>query len=95
MLPHAGQGAAQALEDAVTLAHVLENTRDLESGLRRYEQIRFERTRDVALTARRNAALASVRHPMGCWLRDRVLSLVPGSLVAKSYLAFALPPELS
>jgi hypothetical protein len=36
-----------------------------------------------------------VRHPAGCWLRDRVFTFVPESLVAKQYVAFALPPELS
>ena len=95
MLPHAGQGAAQALEDAVTLGHVLKNAQDPEAALRRYEALRFERTRSVVLTSRRNARLASVRSSAGCWLRDRVLSLIPSSMIAKAYVAFAIPPELS
>lgn len=94
MLPHAGQGAAQALEDAVTLGHVLRQSAEPEGALRRYERLRFERTRRVVLTARRNARVASVRSAPGCWIRDRMLSLIPESVIAKSYVAFATPPEL-
>ena len=95
MLPHAGQGAAQALEDAVTLGHVLGLEQNLEAALRRYEQLRFERMRKVLFTARRNARLASVRSPAACWVRDTVLRLIPASFIAKSYLAFGTPPELA
>ncbi|MGE0160803.1 MAG: FAD-dependent monooxygenase [Gemmatimonadales bacterium] len=95
MLPHAGQGAAQALEDAVTLGHVLATAPDSEEGLRRYERLRFDRTRRIANTARRNARAASLRNPLGCWLRDRLVRHVPTSVIANSYVAFGTPPELS
>jgi 2-polyprenyl-6-methoxyphenol hydroxylase-like FAD-dependent oxidoreductase len=93
MLPHAGQGAAQALEDAVTLGHTLEFAENNEAALRRYEQLRFARTRKVVLTARRNARLASVRSAIGCRLRDLVIRLVPRTIIARSYVAFGSPPE--
>jgi 2-polyprenyl-6-methoxyphenol hydroxylase-like FAD-dependent oxidoreductase len=95
MLPHAGQGAAQALEDAVTLGHVLGLAENYETALRRYEELRFERTRTVVLTARRNARVASVRSAVGCWLRDTVLRFIPTSIIAKSYVAFGAMPEPS
>jgi 2-polyprenyl-6-methoxyphenol hydroxylase-like FAD-dependent oxidoreductase len=93
MLPHAGQGAAQALEDAVTLGRVLEGASGNEAPLRRYEQLRFDRTRKVVLTARRNARIASMRSGAGCWLRDWLLRLIPDFVIAKSYVAFGTPPE--
>jgi len=93
MLPHAGQGAAQALEDAVTLGRTLEFAANNEAALRRYEQLRFVRTQKVVLTARRNARLASVRNAIGCWLRDIGIRLVPRTIIAKSYVAFGSPPE--
>jgi 2-polyprenyl-6-methoxyphenol hydroxylase-like FAD-dependent oxidoreductase len=93
MLPHAGQGAAQALEDAVTLGHVLGLAENYETALRRYEELRFERTRTVVLTARRNARVASVQSAVGCWLRDTVLRFIPSSIIAKSYIAFGTMPE--
>ena len=94
MLPHAGQGAAQALEDAVTLGHVLGLEQNHEAALRRYEQLRFERMRKVLFIARRNARLASVRSSAACWVRDTGLRLIPASFIAKSYVAFGTPPEL-
>jgi len=94
MLPHAGQGAAQALEDAVTLGHALQSAENSEAGLRRYEQLRFARTLKVVLTARRNARIASVRSAIGCSLRDVAIRLVPSAIIAKSYVAFGTPPEL-
>jgi 2-polyprenyl-6-methoxyphenol hydroxylase-like FAD-dependent oxidoreductase len=93
MLPHAGQGAAQALEDAVTLGRALEFAENNEAALRRYEQLRFARTQKVVLTARRNARLASVKSAIGCWLRDLGIRLVPPAVIAKSYVAFGTPPE--
>jgi 2-polyprenyl-6-methoxyphenol hydroxylase-like FAD-dependent oxidoreductase len=93
MLPHAGQGAAQALEDAVTLGRSLEFAENNEAALRRYEQLRFARTQKVVLTARRNARLASVRSAIGCWFRDVGIRLVPSAIIAKAYVAFGTPPE--
>ncbi|MGW7350696.1 FAD-dependent monooxygenase [Streptomyces sp. NPDC054784] len=49
MLPHHGQGAGQALEDAVGLAHFLDGTPE---GLRRYEEFRRPHTARVQLGAR-------------------------------------------
>jgi salicylate hydroxylase len=49
MLPHHGQGAGQALEDAVALAHFLDGTPE---SLRRYEEFRRPHTTRVQLGAR-------------------------------------------
>src|SRR4029450_2223009 len=62
MLPHAGQGAAQALEDAVALACALgpqkgdphNRTTDIEGSLRCYEAVRSARTKTIVHVARRN-----------------------------------------
>ena len=94
MLPHAGQGAAQALEDAVTLGRALDGAADYNRALRRYEEVRSERTRTVVLTARRNARIASVKSRAGCWLRDNVLRFVPDSVIAREYVAFRPPPDM-
>jgi salicylate hydroxylase len=47
MLPHQGQGANQAIEDAVVLDTELEGTDDVIAALRRYEDRRKVRTRQV------------------------------------------------
>ncbi|OBB13517.1 salicylate hydroxylase [Mycolicibacterium setense] len=52
--PHLGQGANQAIEDAITLAVVLRGAGSDELGprLRRYEELRMDRTRHVRRQAR-------------------------------------------
>jgi salicylate hydroxylase len=47
--PHLGQGANQAVEDAITLAVLLQDAQvaDVPLRLRRYEDLRIERTRQV------------------------------------------------
>lgn len=55
MLPHAGQGSNQALEDAAALAFALSASPPA-SALQRYEQLRKARTRKIQMGSRANAA---------------------------------------
>jgi len=56
--PHLGQGANQAVEDAITLAVLLQDAKaDIPMRLRRYEDLRIERTRQVHDGSREAAAL--------------------------------------
>jgi 2-polyprenyl-6-methoxyphenol hydroxylase-like FAD-dependent oxidoreductase len=55
MLPFMAQGAAQAIEDAATLAAVLaQSTADVPQALRRYESLRLPRTARIQGTAAGN-----------------------------------------
>ena len=56
MLPHLGQGANQAIEDAVALAVLLENcdAAEIPAMLKRYERLRRVRTDVVQAEARQN-----------------------------------------
>src|SRR5205823_9917590 len=59
MLPHLGQGANQALEDAVTLATLLgagTSSADVPRALAAYEALRRDRTARVQLGSRRQGA---------------------------------------
>ncbi len=59
MLPHLGQGVNQALEDAVALATLLgaaHGSSGVPAALKRYEDLRRERTARVQLGSRRNGA---------------------------------------
>jgi 2-polyprenyl-6-methoxyphenol hydroxylase-like FAD-dependent oxidoreductase len=93
MLPHAGQGAAQALEDAVALGRRLTAETGVDAALREYERVRSARTRSVVALSRRNARLGSIEHPLGCRLRDLVIRLTPERLILKSLVALGRPPE--
>ena len=54
MLPFMAQGAAQAIEDAATLAGVLGRSGDVVEALRRYESLRLPRTARIQTTAAGN-----------------------------------------
>ena len=92
MLPHAGQGAAQALEDAVELAQALDAAGDPAIALRRYEAARTQRTRAIVMLSRRNARIGSLDNAAACWLRDKAIGLVPESLILRSLIALNRPP---
>ena len=77
VLPHTGQGAAQAVEDAVALGLVLAAPTDVEAALRRYEQVRFRRTRDIQRLGRRIARITTTRSAVVAALRTTIVRLVP------------------
>jgi 2-polyprenyl-6-methoxyphenol hydroxylase-like FAD-dependent oxidoreductase len=93
MLPHAGQGAAQALEDAVVLGSTLRRAADIEPALRHYEHARIPRTRAVVTLARRNARMGSIENAAGCWIRDQVIRFLPQAVILKSLVALGKPPR--
>jgi 2-polyprenyl-6-methoxyphenol hydroxylase-like FAD-dependent oxidoreductase len=84
MLPHAGQGAAQALEDAVGLGLALGPAGDLEDALRRYERVRFARTRDMVRLGRRIAGTTTTRSRLIQAVRTLVVRYMPASVVLAS-----------
>ena len=69
-LPFMAQGAAMAIEDAAVLATCLAADDSVPSGLKRYEDLRRQRTAAVQTGSRRNA---KVFHLSGikAWLRNR------------------------
>jgi 2-polyprenyl-6-methoxyphenol hydroxylase-like FAD-dependent oxidoreductase len=93
MLPHAGQGAAQALEDAVALGRRVTPDQPVVRGLRDYERVRQARTMAIAAVARRNARMGSVDGALGCTARDLVLRLIPQRVILKALVAMGKPAE--
>jgi 2-polyprenyl-6-methoxyphenol hydroxylase-like FAD-dependent oxidoreductase len=71
-----GQGANQALEDAVTLAHHLAHGPGPDAALAAYAAARVPRTAEVVRTSRTMGAVGHARHPLTAWARDRVMGLV-------------------
>jgi FAD-dependent urate hydroxylase len=77
--PNLGQGACQALEDAVVLADCLRHCRGVEPALRRYEQQRQQRTAAITRESWRiGKFLQSESLPL-CWLRNGLTQLMPAS----------------
>jgi salicylate hydroxylase len=80
MLPHQGQGANQAIEDAFVLAEELDSTGDMPAALHRYARRRRVRTRQVQLMSW--AASAALHLPDGpaAQRRDAYLARLPERL---------------
>jgi 2-polyprenyl-6-methoxyphenol hydroxylase-like FAD-dependent oxidoreductase len=77
MLPHAGQGAAQALEDAVALGLVLRDAENVSAALRKYERVRARRTASIVKFGRRVARTTTTRSRTIGTLRDAAIRVVP------------------
>ncbi|MFD0267182.1 FAD-dependent monooxygenase [Streptomyces sp. NPDC127106] len=97
MTPNLGQGACQALEDAVTLAAELAAGPDVETALTRYDAVRRPRSQAVARAARRAGLLGHrLSHPVAVSLRNGALRLAPSGAVVRGILRHAdwTPPRL-
>ena len=68
--PNLGQGACQALEDAVVLADSLRRCAPVEAALRDYEARRHHRANFVIGQSRRIGTMVQLTNPMGVWLRE-------------------------
>lgn len=68
--PNLGQGACQALEDAVVLAHCLSQIQPIEAALRQYERLRIPRTTTVVQGSWQTGKLLQLDSPVLEWLRD-------------------------
>ena len=77
MNPILGQGACQALEDAVTLASCLDATADVDAALVRYDLARRPRTRSIVRRSARLGAVAQWSWPPAASIRDLGARLTP------------------
>ena len=75
--PGVGQGAAQAIEDAVVLADELAHGGELPGALAAYESIRRPRTEAVLKMSRRVDKAAQLASPLGWRLRNAVVRRMP------------------
>jgi 2-polyprenyl-6-methoxyphenol hydroxylase-like FAD-dependent oxidoreductase len=86
MLPQTGQGAAQALEDAVALGRALAGSDPVAPLLREYERARAARTAAIVRRGRRLAAMLTSRSATIDVLRATVLQLAPARLLVSAFL---------
>jgi 2-polyprenyl-6-methoxyphenol hydroxylase-like FAD-dependent oxidoreductase len=69
MLPNLGQGACQAIEDAVVLADELAATDDVVAALGQYSSRRVQHTAAVVKASRQMSRIARLRNPLATLLR--------------------------
>ena len=86
MTPDLGQGACQAIEDAVVLAGCLKEAGEIEAALGLYEARRADRTAYVVRQSRRLARTGQLENPLLCRLRDAVLKAIPQHMLRSRQL---------
>jgi 2-polyprenyl-6-methoxyphenol hydroxylase-like FAD-dependent oxidoreductase len=77
VLPHTGQGAAQAIVDAVTLGRMLADGAAVGPALRAYEVERRQKTAVLVMNGRRTARVMRTMNPVACALRDVAVRAMP------------------
>ncbi|MFI9319817.1 FAD-dependent monooxygenase [Kitasatospora aureofaciens] len=90
MSPFLGQGACQAVEDAVVLASLLTPTADPVTALPAYTAARLPRTTAVVTASRRTGALIALHTPAATLLRTTALTLA-GLLPTRTLLRRSAP----
>ena len=85
VLPHTGQGAAQAIVDAVTLAKTLEGDVDVARAIRTYEHARRGKTAALLRQGRRTARVMKTTNPVACYVREVAFRVAPVNTLARFY----------
>lgn len=93
MTTNLGQGASQALDDAVVLVDCLARLADAPAALRAYEARRSARTAPLVKQSWRIARLGSLRGPFTCAVRDVIFRFaLPGPGLRQHRKDMALAP---
>ncbi|MGW7416625.1 FAD-dependent monooxygenase [Streptomyces sp. NPDC054863] len=98
MTPNLGQGACQALEDAVTLTAALGAESTVEAALARYDAERRPRSQAVAAAARQAGKMGQqLSHPLAVTLRNTAMRLTPSRVATRMILRHHawVPPSLT
>ncbi|ARJ50461.1 FAD-dependent monooxygenase [Staphylococcus lutrae] len=81
--PNMGQGAGQAMEDAVVLANVLKKYSDLDRALQRYQRLRVKHTQKIIKKSRKIGEIAQKSNGMTMSVRNRLLRMMPKWVMAR------------
>lgn len=83
MTPNIGQGACQAIEDAVILSNCMQKFPNPNEAFKRFEQVRLRRVQEIVKTSRRVGKVAQINNKFVCKLRNVLLKSVPDSFNQK------------
>ena len=83
MTPSQGQGACQALEDAVALGRSLEGDRDVREAFTAYERARLRRANRVVTLSRQASRSVQSENRWLCGLRNAGVRLVPQTVMRR------------
>lgn len=81
--PNMGQGACQAIEDAVILMHEIDNQPDIIQAFKTFEKRRLKRTHDIINMSWRIGKIAQMENPLMGHVRNFLFRLIPSSVNEK------------
>ena len=93
MLPHTGQGAAQALEDAIGLGRALRGASDATAALRRYEAVRSRTANAMVRSGPLIARVTTTRSRVIAAMRNGAIRAVPMALLVGAFARPASDPS--
>ena len=82
--PNLGQGGCMALEDALVLSKCVEKEHSLRMALRRYESLRFHRTRHIQQRSLLMGYIGQWENPLFVTGRDVVTRVLPAGIVERN-----------
>lgn len=85
--PNLGQGACQAIEDALALAECVRGAADIASALQMYESQRIKRTSAIVNLSWRIGKVGQIENKFACWLRNTTLKHLPKGVQLKQFEA--------
>jgi 2-polyprenyl-6-methoxyphenol hydroxylase-like FAD-dependent oxidoreductase len=83
MTPNLGQGACQAIEDAVELADSVSKNHSVKAALKIYQARRLKRTNKIVMQSRRLGKMGQLENALARRLRNSFLKLIPVSVQRK------------
>jgi 2-polyprenyl-6-methoxyphenol hydroxylase-like FAD-dependent oxidoreductase len=83
MTPNLGQGANQAIEDAVALAACLKAENDVSAAFHAYEARRLKQANAMVQQSARFGQLAHLQQPLTVKIRDTMLKKLPSQLLLR------------
>jgi 2-polyprenyl-6-methoxyphenol hydroxylase-like FAD-dependent oxidoreductase len=86
MTPNLGQGACQAIEDAVTLADCLKNTDDIATALKNYQKRRITRANRITRLAHFIGQAVQSENPFLSVPRNTIIKNMPVSMAIKRFM---------
>ncbi len=86
MTPNLGQGACQAIEDAVALADYLKDTTNISEALKNYERRRITRTKRISRLAHYIGEAVQWENPILSVPRNIIIKSAPVSMAIKQFL---------
>lgn len=97
MTPNLGQGACQAIEDAVTLAAALASHASLPAALAAYDRCRRPRTQAITARSRRLGRIGQWESRLAVAVRDQLVRLTPDRAALRSLepVLSWQPPEIA